>query len=187
MCCCYATVRLADQLSLSFTSGVVFMLIWMNSTQKSRLMKRTPMVMEMKVFMTLFATTRLQLVYHSRDTWPKVDFSLPPTLPLSLPPSLPPSLQPTKTNDADEKKLFVLQELYETEKSFLTVLQLISQDFYSAVCDVVSQEDIDLLFSTAKVSLSPLLSHDLYRISLSCSPPPSCLPLAPVSCSLSAP
>ena len=66
--------------------------------------------------------------------------------------------QPAKTNDADEKKICVLQELYETEKSFLNVLQLISQDFYSAVCDCISQEDVDLLFSTAKVpktNLSP--------------------------------
>lgn len=45
----------------------------------------------------------------------------------------------------------MLQELYETEKSFLSVIQLISQDFYGAICDHISQEDVDLLFSTAKV------------------------------------
>ena len=45
----------------------------------------------------------------------------------------------------------VLHELYETEKSFLSVLELISQNFYSAICDSINQEDNDLLFSTAKV------------------------------------
>lgn len=65
-------------------------------------------------------------------------------------------MQPAKTNDADEKKAFLLQELYETEKSFLTVLELISQNFYTAVCDNISQEDVDLLFSSAKVHQSCL-------------------------------
>lgn len=58
---------------------------------------------------------------------------------------------PSKTNDSDEKKMCVLHELYETEKSFLSVLELISQTFCSAICDHISPEDNDLLFSTAKL------------------------------------
>ena len=56
-----------------------------------------------------------------------------------------------KTTDADEKKNYVLRELCETERSFLTVLRLISQDFFSALCELVTAEDVELLFSTAKV------------------------------------
>ena len=74
-------------------------------------------------------------------------------------------LQPTKTNDADEKKLCVLQELYETEKSFLNVLELISQHFYTALCDNINQDDNDLLFSTAKVLISmPFFSSPKGRL-----------------------
>ena len=52
----------------------------------------------------------------------------------------------------DEKRHNILTELYETEKSFLCVLELISQDFYAALCDHISSDDNELLFSAAKVS-----------------------------------
>ncbi len=60
-------------------------------------------------------------------------------------------LQPVKTSDADEKKSYVMKELYETERSFLTVLHLISQDFFNALCELICAEDVQLIFSTAKV------------------------------------
>ena len=60
------------------------------------------------------------------------------------------------TTDSDEKRNNILRELFETEKSFLSVLELISQDFYSALCDHISSDDNELLFSSAKVSLDML-------------------------------
>ena len=59
-----------------------------------------------------------------------------------------------KSTDADEKKMYVLHELCETEKSFLNVLELISGDFYSSLCDHLNPEDVNLLFSTAKVCVT---------------------------------
>ena len=56
------------------------------------------------------------------------------------------------TSNSDEKCNNILRELYETEKSFLNVLELISQDFYNALVDTISPEDKELLFSSAKVS-----------------------------------
>lgn len=55
------------------------------------------------------------------------------------------------TTDADEKRTNVLNELYQTEKSYLNVLELISQDFYSALVDHISSDDTELLFSAVKV------------------------------------
>ena len=52
----------------------------------------------------------------------------------------------------DEKRTNVLNELYETEKSYLNVLELISQDFYSALVDHISSDDTELLFSAVKVT-----------------------------------
>ena len=57
--------------------------------------------------------------------------------------------------DSDEKKKYVLQEIYETEKSFLIGLQLICEEFYQAVHVHLSQEDSELLFDIARVR--PLL------------------------------
>lgn len=62
-----------------------------------------------------------------------------------------PLLQPVKTTDADEKKKYVLQEIYETERSFLSVLELVSQDFYLSLKDHIPPEDTELLFSIARV------------------------------------
>lgn len=64
------------------------------------------------------------------------------------------------TTDSDEKRNNILRELYETEKSFLNVLELISQDFYAALCDHISSEDNELLFSSAKVSLEILVNQN---------------------------
>lgn len=52
--------------------------------------------------------------------------------------------------DVDEKRTNILNELYETEKSYLTVLELISQDFYSSLVDHITSEDAELLFSAVK-------------------------------------
>ena len=57
-----------------------------------------------------------------------------------------------KETDADEKKSYVLQEMFETERSFLTMLEIVSQDFYMALKDHISPEDTDLLFKIARVS-----------------------------------
>lgn len=58
--------------------------------------------------------------------------------------------------DSDEKKKYVLQEIYETEKSFLIGLQLICEEFYQAVHGHLSHEDSELLFDIARVRpLSP--------------------------------
>lgn len=51
----------------------------------------------------------------------------------------------------DEKRINILNELYQTEKSYLTVLELISQDFYSSLVDHITSEDTELLFSAVKV------------------------------------
>ena len=59
--------------------------------------------------------------------------------------------QPVKTTDADEKKDYVMKELYETERSFLSVLHLICKDFFSAMCELICAEDVELIFTTAKV------------------------------------
>ncbi len=44
-----------------------------------------------------------------------------------------------------------MKELFETERSFLTVLHLISQEFFNALCELINAEDVQLIFSTAKV------------------------------------
>jgi len=81
-------------------------------------------------------------------------------LPLPHPP------QPVKTSDNNEKKSYVLKELFETERSFLSVLKLVSHDFFSAMCEVICAEDVELIFSTAKVRSRDLLgiSCDHYYI-----------------------
>ena len=60
-------------------------------------------------------------------------------------------LQQVGATDVDEKRTNILNELYETEKSYLTVLELISQDFYSSLVDHITSEDAELLFSAVKV------------------------------------
>jgi len=57
--------------------------------------------------------------------------------------------------DSDEKKKYVLQEIYETEKSFLIGLQLICEEFYQAVHGHLSHEDSELLFDIAR-ALQPV-------------------------------
>ncbi len=54
----------------------------------------------------------------------------------------------------------MLQELLETERSFLTVLEIVSQDFYLALKDVLTPDDLELLFAIARVGYgaSPVLS-----------------------------
>ena len=59
--------------------------------------------------------------------------------------------QQAGTTDLDEKRTNILNELYQTEKSYLTVLELISQDFYSSLVDHITSEDTELLFSAVKV------------------------------------
>ena len=59
--------------------------------------------------------------------------------------------QQVGTTDLDEKRTNVLNELYQTEQSYLKVLEIISQEFYSALVDHISSEDAELLFSAAKV------------------------------------
>ncbi len=61
------------------------------------------------------------------------------------------SQQVGTTTDLDEKRTNVLNELYQTEKSYLNILEIISQDFYSALVDHISSEDAELLFSAVKV------------------------------------
>jgi hypothetical protein len=61
-------------------------------------------------------------------------------------------LQQVGTTDLDEKRTNILNELYQTEKSYLTVLELISQDFYSSLVDHITSEDTELLFSAVKVN-----------------------------------
>ena len=46
----------------------------------------------------------------------------------------------------------MLNELYETEKSFVSVLELVSQDFYLALKDHLHPDDTELLFAIARVS-----------------------------------
>lgn len=62
-------------------------------------------------------------------------------------------LQQVGTTDLDEKRTNILNELYQTEKSYLNILEIISQDFYIALVDHISSEDADLLFSSVKVKL----------------------------------
>ena len=56
-----------------------------------------------------------------------------------------------RDTDADEKKKYVLKEICETERSFLVALKLIGEEFYQTVHDHLSQEDLDLLFTIARV------------------------------------
>ncbi len=77
-------------------------------------------------------------------------------------PSLPP--QPVKTSDADEKKGYVMKELFETERSFLTVLHLISQEFFNALCELINAEDVQLIFSTAKVCAISLVYKSVIKV-----------------------
>ena len=62
-------------------------------------------------------------------------------------------LQPhaEKATDVDEKKSFILAELYETEKNVVRVLQLICRSYHGAVKPLISLEDCRLLFDTAQV------------------------------------
>lgn len=62
--------------------------------------------------------------------------------------------QPVKTTDADEKKAYVLAELFETEKNVVRVLNLICQSYFTAVRHLISAEDCRLLFDTAQVSVT---------------------------------
>ena len=55
-------------------------------------------------------------------------------------------------SDIDDQRTYILKELYETEKTYLGVLELIGQDFCSALRDHVSPQDNELLFSLAQVS-----------------------------------
>ena len=63
------------------------------------------------------------------------------------------------TTDVDEKRTNVLNELYQTEQSYLNVLELISQDFYSALVDHISSDDTELLFSAVKVIYNAKVHH----------------------------
>lgn len=65
--------------------------------------------------------------------------------------------QPVRTTDADEKKAYVLAELYETEKNVVRVLHLICQSYYTAIRNLISAEDCRLLFDTAQVP-APLVT-----------------------------
>ena len=56
-----------------------------------------------------------------------------------------------RTSGADEKKAYVLAELYETEKNVVRVLKLICQNYYNSLKQLISAEDIRLLFDTAQV------------------------------------
>ena len=56
-----------------------------------------------------------------------------------------------KTTDADEKKSYVLAELFETEKNVVRVLNLICHNYYTSVRQLISAEDCRLLFDTAQV------------------------------------
>lgn len=68
--------------------------------------------------------------------------------------------QQVGTTDVDEKRSNVLNELYQTEKSYLNILEVISQDFYSALVDHISSEDTELLFSAVKVMKSIMFLLD---------------------------
>lgn len=62
-----------------------------------------------------------------------------------------PQPQAGKATDVDEKKLFILAELYETEKNVVRVLNLICHSYHGAVKALISAEDCRLLFDTAQV------------------------------------
>ena len=51
----------------------------------------------------------------------------------------------------DEKKTFILQELYDTEKNVVRVLKLICHSYHASVKPLISVEDSRLLFDTAQV------------------------------------
>ena len=63
--------------------------------------------------------------------------------------------QPVKATDADEKKAYVLAELFETEKNVVRVLELICRSYYQSIRDLVSGEDCRLLFDIAQVQSGP--------------------------------
>ena len=63
--------------------------------------------------------------------------------------------QPLKATDADEKKAYVLAELFETEKNVVRVLELICRSYYQSVRDLISGEDCRLLFDIAQVQFGP--------------------------------
>ncbi|CAI8050161.1 Guanine nucleotide exchange factor VAV2 [Geodia barretti] len=58
--------------------------------------------------------------------------------------------QAGKATDVDEKKSFILAELYETEKNVVRVLNLICHSYHGAVKALISPEDCRLLFDTAQ-------------------------------------
>jgi guanine nucleotide exchange factor VAV len=58
---------------------------------------------------------------------------------------------PIRTTDADEKKTYVLAELFETEKNVVRVLSLICNNYYTSVRQLIPAEDCRLLFDTAQV------------------------------------
>ena len=82
--------------------------------------------------------------------------------------------QPVKTSDADEKKSYVLAELYETEKNVVRVLNLICYSYFSAIRQHISSEDCRLLFDTAQVRQAAVAIHSnissLSAGSVPCSP-----------------
>lgn len=57
-----------------------------------------------------------------------------------------------KATDVDEKKSFILTELYETEKNVVRVLNLICHSYYASIKQLLSAEDCRLLFDTAQVT-----------------------------------
>jgi guanine nucleotide exchange factor VAV len=58
--------------------------------------------------------------------------------------------QAGRTTDIDEKKSFILAELFETERNVVRVLHLICHSYHAAVKQVISAEDCRLLFDTAQ-------------------------------------
>lgn len=56
-----------------------------------------------------------------------------------------------RSSDADEKKAYVLAELFQTEKNVVRVLKLICQNYYNSIKQLISAEDCRLLFDTAQV------------------------------------